>query len=87
MALGAVKAIEDAGLSGQIKVYGLDAVDDALKAVQDGRLEITVDQATTSQSAAAIDVAMKLFAGETVDSEVLVQGFIIDASNVADYIK
>lgn len=82
MALGAVKAVEDKGLSGRIKVYGLDAVPDALKAVKEGRLEVSVSQATERQSRMAIDIAMKLYRGETVPAENLVEGEVIDKTNV-----
>jgi ribose transport system substrate-binding protein/inositol transport system substrate-binding protein len=82
MALGAVKAVEDKGLSGQIKVYGLDAVPDALKAVKEGRLEVSVSQATERQSQMAIDIAMKLYRGESVSVENLVEGEVIDKTNV-----
>ncbi|MEG0941688.1 MAG: sugar ABC transporter sugar-binding protein, partial [Oscillospiraceae bacterium] len=67
--------------------YGLDAVADAVKAVKDGRLAITVSQATESQSQAAIDTAMKLSKGEKVEAQVLAQGLIIDSTNVDKYIK
>ncbi|MDR3145052.1 MAG: sugar ABC transporter substrate-binding protein [Treponema sp.] len=86
MALGAVKAVEDKGLSGQIKVYGLDAVPDALKAVKEGRLEVSVSQATERQSEMAIDIAMKLYRGETVPAENLVEGEVIDKANVDKYL-
>jgi ribose transport system substrate-binding protein/inositol transport system substrate-binding protein len=86
MALGAVKAVEDKGLSGQIKVYGLDAVPDALKAVKEGRLEVSVSQATERQSQMAIDIAMKLYNGETVPAENLVEGEVIDKTNVDKYL-
>jgi ribose transport system substrate-binding protein/inositol transport system substrate-binding protein len=82
MALGAVKAIEDKGLGSKIKVYGLDAVPDALKAVKEGRLTVSVSQATERQSQMAIDIAMKLYKGESVPKENLVEGEVIDKSNV-----
>jgi len=87
MAMGCVKAVEDKNLQDSIKIYGLDAVKDALQAVKDGRLAITVSQATEDQSKAAIETAMKLFKGESVESEILAQGIIIDASNVDQYLK
>ena len=86
MALGAVKAVEDKGLSGQVKIYGLDAVPDALKAVKEGRLTISVSQETEKQSQKAIETAMKLFRGETVDKVILVEGGIIDINNVDQYL-
>lgn len=86
MALGAVKAVEDKGLSGQIKVYGLDAVPDALTAVKEGRLTISISQETEKQSQKAIEVAMKLYRGETVDKVNLVEGGVIDSANVDSYL-
>lgn len=86
MALGAVKAFEDAGLSGT-PAYGVDAVDDALKAIDEGRLTATIDQATPTQSKLAIEVAIKLFKGETVNAEYLAEPTVIDSSNVKDYLS
>lgn len=86
MALGAVKALEDKGMADQVKCYGLDAVPDALQAVKDGRLAITVSQETPNQSKAAIDAALKLIKGENVDAEILVDIALVDSSNVDSYL-
>ena len=86
MALGAVKAVEDKGLSGQIKIYGLDAVPDALKAVKEGRLTISVSQETEKQSQKAVEIAMKIYRGESVDKVNLVEGGVIDINNVDKYL-
>lgn len=86
MALGAVKALEDAGIQG-VPAYGVDAVDDALTAIKDGRLTATVDQATPLQSKLAIEVAIKLAKGEAVDAQYLAEPTLIDANNVAEYVK
>lgn len=86
MALGAVKAFEDAGMEG-IPAYGVDAVEDALNAIKAGRLTATVDQATPTQSQLAIAAAIKLAKGESVDAEYLAEPVYIDSNNVADYLK
>jgi len=86
MALGAVKAVEDKHLSGQIKIYGLDAVPDALKAIKEGRLTVSVSQQTERQSQKAVEIAMKLYRGESVDKVNLVEGGVIDISNVDQYL-
>lgn len=86
MALGAVKALEDAGIKG-VPAYGVDAVDDALTAIKDGRLTATVDQATPLQSKLAIEVAIKLAKGEQVEPQYLAEPTLIDANNVAEYVK
>lgn len=86
MALGAVKAFEDAGITG-VPAYGVDAVEDALNAVKDGRLTASVDQATPTQSKLAIAAAIKLANGETVDAQYLAEPVYIDATNVDTYLN
>lgn len=85
MAMGAVKACEDKNL--KIKCYGLDATDDALKAIKEGRLEVSVSQNTEAQAQASVDCAMKLWRGEEVPKEILAEGLVIDASNVDQFLK
>lgn len=85
MAMGAVKACEDKNLD--IKCYGLDATEDALKAVKEGRLEVSVSQNTAAQAQAAVDTAMKLFNGEQVEKQTLAEGLVIDINNVDEYLK
>jgi inositol transport system substrate-binding protein len=87
MALGALKAVEDAKLLDKIKVYGLDATPDALAAVKDGKLAATISQSTTEQGKVAMDTCAKIVKGETVEKEIYVQFTLITAANVADYLK
>lgn len=87
MGLGAIKAIEDKNLQDSIKVYGMDAVPDALTAVKEGRLMLSVSQSTSSQSEEAIKAAVKLANGETIEKEILVTPEIIDESNVDNFLN
>ena len=87
MALGALKAVEDASLQDSIKVYGLDATPDALQAVKDGRLAATVSQSTTTQGTEAMKACFAIANGETVDAEILVDFTLITKDNVDDFLK
>ncbi len=87
MALGALKAVEDAKLLDKIKIYGLDATPDALAAVKDGRMAATVSQSTTAQGATAMETVVKLVKGEKVDPEILVSFTLITIDNVGEYLK
>ena len=87
MALGALKAVEDAKLLDKIKVYGLDATPDALQAVKDGRLTATISQSTTKQGQEAMAAVVKLANGEKVEKVILVSFTLIDKNNVGDYLK
>ena len=42
LTMGAVAAIDEAGLTGKIKVYSITGQNDAIQAVKDGKLEMTV---------------------------------------------
>jgi len=87
MAMGALKAVEDAKLSDKIKVYGLDATPDALAAVKDGKLAATISQSTTAQGQKAMETCVALVNGEKVDPEILVEFTLITKDNVGDYLK
>lgn len=85
MALGAVKAFEDANMS--VPCYGVDAVDDAITAISNGRLCATVDQSTGLQSKLAIAAAIKAFNNEKLDAQYLAEPILIDSTNVSEYTK
>lgn len=70
MALGAARAIDAAGLTGKIKVYGVDAVDDAIVALKNGEMVATVQQQPRLQMEMAIDSAIRFLGGNTVDARV-----------------
>lgn len=70
MALGAVRAIAAAGKTDQIKVYGIDAVDDAIAALKAGEMSATVQQQPALQMETALESAMKHLAGEEVEARV-----------------
>lgn len=67
MALGAVRAITAIGMLDKIRVYGIDATRDALEAVRKGEMAATVQQQPRLQIETAIESAMKVLKGETVE--------------------
>ena len=81
MALGAMRAIEAAGRTG-IKVYGIDAVDDAVAALKTGEMAATVQQQPELQMDTAIDSALAYLNGETVEPLVLVPLKLLTPENV-----
>lgn len=87
MAMGALKAVEDAKMEDKIFVYGLDATDEALAAVKDGRLKATVSQSTTLQGQKAMEAAVDIVNGKEVPAEVLVDFTLITIDNVDEFLK
>lgn len=71
MALGALEAIEAAGKD--ITVVGFDATDDAVKAVEEGRLAGTIAQKPQMIGEMAVDAAVKSLNGEEVEASIPVE--------------
>lgn len=69
MALGALEAIGDK----DIVVIGFDATDDALASIAEGKLAATIAQQPDLMGATAVETAIKLIAGETVEKELPVE--------------
>ncbi len=68
MAIGAIQALKAAGRDmASVVVGGVDATQDALAAMKAGELDVTVFQDAAGQGAGAVDTALKLARGETVD--------------------
>lgn len=86
MAMGAVKAIEDRGLQDQIKVYGFDGIGDGLTAIKEGRLTASTSMEIAKQSAKAVEVAIMLAKGESVEENYIIEGGMVDSSNVDQYL-
>ncbi len=85
MAMGALKAVEDADMQDTIKVYGIDAVDDAVAAIAAGRLTGTISQDAAGQGALGVETMVNLLKGQTVDPVTYTECIWIDSSNVKDY--
>jgi ribose transport system substrate-binding protein len=69
MALGAVEAIAAAGRSGGIRVIGFDALDDARKMIEAGRMDASVAQSPRDMGRIAVESAARLLRGEAVAAE------------------
>ena len=84
-ALAGLSAVKQRGLLDQIKVYGFDGLPDALKSIKDGELTATIKQDNKKMA----EVTMKALVGEIRGQEtvkkLLIDGFVIDASNVDQY--
>ena len=85
MALGALMAIEAKGLTGTIKVYGIDAQAEALKAVEAGTMNGTVFQNAEEQGASAVDVALDIALGKEVPVNNYIPYEAVRAEQVAEY--
>lgn len=69
MALGAVQALNSAGLK-DVKVIGFDATDDAVKAVEEGTMAATVAQKPTEIGKLGVEAAVNYLKGETIEENI-----------------
>ena len=79
MALGAVEAISGAGK--EIMVVGFDATDDAVAAINEGKMAATVAQQPFKIGESSVEVAAKLIAGETVEANMPVEVALVTAES------
>ncbi|BDG36359.1 substrate-binding domain-containing protein [Saccharococcus caldoxylosilyticus] len=86
MALGALAAIEAAGRLDEIVVIGCDAVDPALEAIRQGKLEATIAEPPFFLGKEAINTALKISKGEKVEKEVILESTLVTRENV-DQVK
>ena len=65
MALGVVKALDSAGLSGKIKVVGFDNIPAVQPLIKAGKMLATVEQYGAQMAAMGIEYGLRQMAGET----------------------
>lgn len=86
MALGAVRALKDRAGS-DVKVVGFDGVDDALKAIQDGKMNATIIQQPDKIGSLGVENAMKAIDGKSVKKSIPVEVKLVTKDNVSDFLK
>ena len=79
MALGAVEAVAGAGKN--ILVVGFDATDDAVAAIKEGRMAATIAQQPALIGATAVENALKLINGESIEKSIPVEVTLITKDN------
>lgn len=84
MAISAANAFQAAGLT-DVKIIGIDALDEALELIKAGKMTGTVFQDAKGQGEAALNVAVCAALGVEVDSEYLIPFQPVNASNVDNY--
>jgi ribose transport system substrate-binding protein len=84
MSLGVIQALEAAGRQDEMKVVGIDGVqNEAFQAIKDGRLAVTFTYGNASPE--ACQSAQRLLSGQTLEPSWVLDTETIDASNVDQY--
>lgn len=86
MALGAVEAAEEAGLT-DLVIVGFDATDDAIAAIADGRMAGTVAQQPARMGELGVNLAVDfLVEGQELTPTVPVEVTVVTSDNVDEYL-
>lgn len=86
MALGAIRYFEEMGLLGSIPIIGIDAIPDAVQAVQAGKLDATVFQDAEGQGKLAVDLAIKIIKKESVARTYYIPFRLVTKENASEYV-
>ena len=82
MALGAIMAMKDAGIDpNSVPVVGIDATADALQAIADGEMIMSVHQSAEMQGDGAVMAALNMLTGKS-----LIDGTDYEISDESDYL-
>ncbi len=85
MALGVVEAVKAAGKLKQVAVIGTDGISDAYKSIKDGELMATVDSFPVLTGEVAMEVALRLHAGQKLPRVVATPQALVTKDNIDRY--
>jgi inositol transport system substrate-binding protein len=85
MGMGALLALEQAKLKDQVIVASVDAIADALQAVQAGRLDATVFQDAQGQGRTALQTAVRILRHEAYEPEVFIPFQLVTRENAHQF--
>ena len=85
MALGVVEAVKAAGKLKDIAVIGTDGISDAYKSIKDGELTATVDSFPVLTGEVALEVALRLQAGQKLPRVVATPQALVTKDNMDRY--
>jgi len=87
MALGVLPVLKTTGNVGKIKLYGLDATPEGLKAVKAGEMAATIYVDAHAEIVKAFELLQLIKEGKKVDTQYIIPAVLVDSSNVDQYIK
>ena len=85
MAIGAVTAVENAGLAGKVLVSGYDGIPLAIEYVKQGKMQNTIDQLPKKQVAVAIEYALKKINKQEIPDLYYVDPVVVDKAESKNY--
>ncbi len=85
-ALSALAAVKEKGLLGKIVIVGFDGNPANLKSIKAGEQTATIKQDNAKMATECVNNLIKQIKGESFNEFLPIDGFVIDKSNVGDYL-
>lgn len=85
MALGAVEAARSAGVLEELAIVGIDAVDDAVAAVEAGEMTATIAQQPAQIGELGVATAVQVANGEEVEADQPVEVVLVTQDNIGEF--
>jgi len=82
MVMGALSAIESANRLDEIKIIGTDAIEPAMDAIKEGRLDATIAEPPFFLGREAVLAAIKTLNGEEVDDKITLENTLVTEDNI-----
>ncbi len=82
MALGVRAVLQAAGLTGKIKLYGLDATPEGRKAIRDGSMNASIWVDSHAEFVAAFDIIDAYYAGKPFQRETMIAPTLVTKDNI-----
>jgi len=86
MAIGAMKAIEAAGMLDKVVIGGIDATPEMLRYLKEGSVEVTVFQDAKGQGGKSAEIAVKVINGEQVEKEYMIPYLLVKPEEADKYL-
>jgi ribose transport system substrate-binding protein len=84
-ALSGLAAVKQRGLLDKVKVYGFDGLPDNLKSIKAGEQTATIKQDNKQMARVSLNALVGQIKGQETVKKLLIDGFVIDASNVDEH--
>jgi len=82
MALGVLAALEAADKLDEIVLIGCDAIDDAMNAIREGKMEATIAEPPFFLGKRAVKTAIAIYNGKELEEEIVLENQLVTKENV-----
>jgi len=87
MILGALQAVNQAGLTGKLALVGVDGLPETLEAIKSGQIAATVFQDPEAQGAGGIQACVDHLKGIKLEKQILIPFRLVSRENVDQFIE